>query len=145
MKILRNIYEIADFVGCKFWEVEEQLERYYGHGYCVVNGVELQQAYYLDEELKKEVFNYIYVNIEDNADCKEYLMKVELPNYTWKVYVDDLEKWQFCKVKNISNTGLKVNRATVVTDYGTEVNRVVKFAIDEEDIIPDRCIYFYEK
>lgn len=72
---------------------------------------------------------------------------VKNPNYVWKVYVDDYEKWQYCKVINIDNLGMEIKRATVLCESGTQVNRWVKYIFDEEDedMIPDRCIYYYEK
>ena len=59
--------------------------------------------------------------------------------------MDDLEGWQECKVLNIENTRLGINRATVLCSSGTQLNRLVKFALDEDEIKPDRCIYFIEK
>lgn len=89
---------------------------------------------------------YILFNKDSNADCKEYMMTYEIPEYVWKVYVDDIEGWQKCKVINISNTLLGINRATVICESGTQLNRVVKFVLDEEDedFKADRCIYYYE-
>ena len=72
-------------------------------------------------------------------------MEYEQYQYLWKVYVDDLEGWQECKVLDIENTRLEVHRATVLCSSGTQLNRRVKFALDEDEIKPDRCIYFIEK
>lgn len=58
-------------------------------------------------------------------------------NYKAMVYVDPIEKWQECEVINISNY-----RATVRTEYGTQLNRIVKYT---NEIKPDGCIYFIEK
>ena len=62
------------------------------------------------------------------------------------MYVDDIEKWQECKVLDVNNTRLGINRATVVTTLGTQVNRCVKFITgpEDEDFKQDRCIYFFE-
>lgn len=58
-------------------------------------------------------------------------------NYKAMVYVDLIEKWQECEVINISNY-----RATVKTEYGTQLNRIIKYS---NEIKPDGCIYFIEK
>lgn len=73
-------------------------------------------------------------------------MKYELNDYVWKVYVDDIEKWQPCKVIDINNTRMGIDRATVVCESGTQLNRRVKFVTDEEDegFKADGSIYFYE-
>ena len=49
------------------------------------------------------------------------------------------------EVLDIENTRLEVHRATVLCSSGTQLNRRVKFALDEDEIKPDRCIYFIEK
>ncbi|MBP3932222.1 MAG: hypothetical protein J6D47_21955, partial [Peptostreptococcaceae bacterium] len=74
-------------------------------------------------------------------------MEYEKNEYRWIVYVDDIEKWQECKVLDVDNTRLGINRATVVTPAGTKLNRRVKFVLDEEDedFRQDGCIYFIEK
>ena len=60
--------------------------------------------------------------------------------------IDDIEKWQECKVLDVDNKRLGINRATVVTTTGTQLNRRVKFIIgpEDEDFKQDRCIYFFD-
>ena len=85
------------------------------------------------------------LSIENNEDCKKYIMQYEQFIYEWKVYVDDIEGWQTCKLINIQNKRLGIDRATVVCLSGTQLNRIVKFVTDEDEIKPDGCIYFIEK
>ena len=72
-------------------------------------------------------------------------MKYKIKDYDWKVYVDDLEGWQNCKVLNIKNNGLDITRATVETECGTKVNRLVDYAMDKEDLVANRCVFMVEK
>lgn len=141
MKVMKSYEEIADFIGCKYWKVLEADNRYIGRNYIVINEVELFK------HVKDGELHYVKVNIGDDADCKEYMMTYELKDYIWKVYVDDIEEWQKCKVIDIKNNMMGITRATVICESGTQLNRRVKFVLDEEDeeFKADRCIYFYEK
>lgn len=94
-------------------------------------------------ELKS--FEEMGFNIENDADCKKYIMEYEQFVYDWKVYVDGIEGWQPCKLVNIQNTKLGINRATVICLSGTQLNRRVKFVCEEDEIKPDGCVYFIEK
>lgn len=64
---------------------------------------------------------------------------MNLDNYTVKVYVDPIEKWQECEVINLSSC-----RATVKTKLGTQLNRIVKYA-ENKDLKEDGCVYFIKK
>lgn len=141
MKIFNNYKEVAEFIGCKYWEVEEADNKYIGRTYFQVNGIELFKHF------KNNKIHYIKINQGDNEDCKKYFMEYERHEYTWLVYVDDIEGWQRCEVLNVENNLLGIIRATVVTPAGTKLNRRVKFALDEEDedFRQDGCIYFIEK
>lgn len=141
MKIMKNYKEVSEFLGCKFWEVEEADNRYMGRKYLLINDIELFK------HIKAHEIHYVKVNLEDDLDCKEYMMTYEIHEYTWKVYVDNIEGWQECNVIDINNTRLGIDRAIVLTTTGAQLNRRVKFVIDEEDedFKPDGCIYFMEK
>ena len=91
--------------------------------------------------------HFVVFDNEDNDECKKYMMDYEINDYLWKVYVDEIEGWQECKVININNTRLSISRATVITTTGTQLNRRVKFVLGEEDeeFKTDGCIYFMEK
>ena len=121
------------------WKCERDLQKFIGHDYAIIEGTEIKVA------IKDNEFNYIVLDLESNEDCRKYFMEYEQYQYLWKVYVDDLEGWQECKVLDISNTKSEIHRATVLCSSGTQLNRLVKFALDEDEIKPDRCIYFIEK
>lgn len=139
MKIFNNIKDLSKELNIPEWKCERDLQKFIGHDYAIIEGTEIKVA------IKDNEFNYIVLDLESNEDCKKYFMEYEQYYYKWKVYVDDLEGWQECKVLNIENTRLGINRATVLCSSGTQLNRVVKFALDEDEIKPDRCIYFIEK
>ena len=91
-------------------------------------------------------FEEMGFDIENDNDCKKYIMQYEQFIYNWKVYVDDIEGWQPCKLISIQNTKLGIDRATIVCPQsGTQLNRRVKFVTDEDEIKADGCIYFIEK
>ena len=142
MKIFNNYEEVAEFLGCNGWEVDKAFQKYVGFDYMVVNDVELRIV------VDNNKLKFVHVDKNDNEDYKEFMMKYELKNYVWKVYVDDIEGWQEVKqIKNITNKFWGINRATIITSNGTQLHRRVKFVIDEEDeeLKSDGCIYFYEK
>ena len=139
MKVFNNIKDLSKELRVEEWKCERDLQKFIGHDYAIIEGTEIKVA------IKDNEFNYIVLDLESNEDCKKYFMEYEQYYYKWKVYVDDLEGWQECKVLNIENTRLGINRATVLCSSGTQLNRVVKFALDEDEIKPDRCIYFIEK
>lgn len=139
MKVFNNISDLSKGLGFKDIEVERALNKYIGHNYAVINEKEIMISN------KGNKLNYIVIDTNNNDDCKEYFMEFKQYDYSWKVYVDDLEGWQECKLIDIQNTRLGIDRATVITEADTKLNRLVKFAIDEDEIKPDRCIYFISK
>ncbi len=139
MKVFNNLKDLSKELNIPEWKCERDLQKFIGHDYAIIEGTEIKVA------IKDNEFNYIVLDLESNEDCRKYFMEYEQYQYLWKVYVDDLEGWQECKVLNIENTRLGINRATVLCSSGTQLNRVVKFALDEDEIKPDRCIYFIEK
>lgn len=54
--------------------------------------------------------------------------------YIAKVYVDDIEGWQDCKIMQMYK-----DRAVVITRAGTQLDRIFK---NTKDVKPDRCIYW---
>ena len=95
--------------------------------------------------MKLKSFEELGFSIENNEDCKKYIMEYEQFVYDWKVYVDDIEEWQDCKLIDIQNIRLGINRATVICSSGTQLNRRVRFVNEEYEIKSDGCIYFISK
>lgn len=141
MDIYLSFSELAKGIKKEHYEIEEAWEKWIGRGYMHVGEVEVMK-HVVDNKLHFVVFDH-----EDNNECKKYMMDYEINEYVWKVYVDDIEGWQECKVININNTRLSISRATIITTTGTQLNRRVKFVLDEEDeeFKEDGCIYFMEK
>lgn len=139
MKEFDSIFEVAKFFNLKIYDVAENYENQFWRGifYAGENQIKIES---LDNKIK-----YVYVDEKDNKSCNEYLMKYKIKDYDWKVYVDDLEGWQNCKVLKIENDGLDIIRATVETEYGTKVNRLVDYAMDKEDLVANRCVFMVEK
>ena len=143
MKVFNSIVDLAKELGVlqELGELEEAFVRNLGYDYFIYKGTEIKVG------IKNNNINFILLDNEDDTDCKKYFMEYEKNEYRWIVYVDDIEKWQECKVLDVDNTRLGINRATVVTPAGTKLNRRVKFVLDEEDedFRQDGCIYFIEK
>lgn len=139
MKEFDSIFEVAKFFNLKIYDVAENYENQFWRGifYAGENQIKIES---LDNKIK-----YVYVDEKDNESCNEYLMKYKIKDYDWKVYVDDLEGWQNCKVLNVKNNGLDITRATVETECGTKVNRLVDYAMDKEDLVANRCVFMVEK
>lgn len=140
MKVYKSFDELAKGINKTPLQVEEAWETWIGRSYMYVGDTEVKK------HIKDNEIHFVVFNNEDNEECKQYMMEYEIHEYVWKVYVDDIEGWQECKVTNLTNTRLGIDRATVTTSSGTQLNRVVKFVMDEEDedFKADGCIYFYE-
>lgn len=141
MKVFKNYDELAKGINKTPLQVEEAWETWLGRSYMYVDDIEVKI------HIKGNEIHFVVFNNEDNEECKQYMMQYEIHEYLWKVYVDEIEGWRNCKVLDITNTRLGIDRATVVTSSGTQLNRICKFIIDEddEDFKQDGCIYFYEK
>lgn len=138
MKEFNDLREIAESFGANYIDVIRNYEEQAWRGKFFVNGNEIKV-----ETVNKEL-KFVHVNEKDNKSCHDYLMKYEVPKMHWRVYVDDLEGWQNCTVKKIENEGLDIRRATVETDYGTTLNRLVEYALDEEELKENRNIFMVE-
>lgn len=137
MRKFDNFRDVAIHANVKDYEVEKAFERFVGCSYIVVNDFEFQMVDGGDR------INFIY--LENEIDKNKFIMEYEIDTYNWKVYVDDIEGWQKCKVISIQNEDLNIRRAVVETELGTRLNRIAKYALDEEDVSPNGCIYFIEK
>ena len=139
MKEFDDILDVAKFFNMKIYDVVENYENQFWRGsfFAGENQIKIES---LDNRIK-----YVYVDEKDNKSCNEYLMKYKIKDYDWKVYVDDFEKWQNCKVLKLENDGLDIVRATVETEHGTKLNRLVDYAIDKEDLVANRCVFMVEK
>lgn len=139
MNIYKSFSELSEGINKSIYEIDEAWSKWIGRGYMLIDEIEVMK------HIRDNEIHFITFNSEDNDECKEYIMKYEKDEYNWKVYVDDIEKWQSCKVIDIVNKRLGISRATVICESGTQVNRVVKFVLDESEIKEDRCIYYMEK
>lgn len=141
MEVYKSFSELARGIKKEHYEIEEAWEKWIGRGYMYVGEVEVMK-HVVNNEL-----HFVVFNSQDNDECKKYMMEYEINEYDWKVYVDDIEGWQECKVININNSKLSIDRATVITTAGTQLNRIVKFILDEEEaeFKADGCIYYMEK
>lgn len=142
MKVFNSIVDLAKELGVlqELGELEEAFARNLGYDYFIYKGREIKVG------TKNKNIHFILLDNKDDTDCKRYFMEYEKNEYRWIVYVDDIEKWQECKVLDVDNKRLGINRATVVTTTGTQLNRRVKFIIgpEDEDFKQDRCIYFFD-
>ena len=139
MNIYKSFDELAKGINKPVYEVEEAWSKWIGRDYMLVGEVEVMK------HIRDNKIHFVTFDSKDNTECKNYMMEYEINKYDWKVYVDDIEGWKNCKVVDIENTRLGINRATVICESGTQLNRIVKFALDEDEIIPDGCIYFIEE
>lgn len=142
MKVFNNIIDLAKELDMlkEIDKLEAAYERNLGHDCFIYKDVEVRVG------SENNNIQFILFDVNNNADCKEYFMEYEKNQYKWLVYVDDIEKWQECNVLDVNNTRLGINRATVVTTLGTQLNRRVKFIIghEDDDFKQDRCIYYFE-
>ena len=139
MNIYKSFDELAKGINKPVCEVDEAWSKWIGRTYMLVGEVEVMK------HIRDNKIHFITFDSKDNTECKNYMMEYEINKYDWKVYVDDIEGWQECKVVDIENTRLGIDRATVVCESGTQLNRIVKYALDEDELIADGCIYFYDK
>lgn len=142
MKVFSSIVDLGKELGVlqELGELEESFTKNQMSDYFIYKGTEIKVG------TKNNNINFIVIDNENDADCKKYFMEYEKNQYRWIVYVDDIEKWQECKVLDVDNNRLGINRATVVTTLGTQLNRRVKFITgpEDDDFKQDRCIYFFD-
>lgn len=140
MKVYKDIKELALAMNKSLYEIEEALELWKYMNYMYVGEVEVMK------HIVNNRLHFVIFDIQDNNDCKKYMMQYEIHEYIWKVYLD-VEGWQNCNVIDIDNTKLRINRATVICENGIKLNRVAKFVLDEddEDFKEDGCIYYMEE
>lgn len=162
MKVCKNLSEVAAELKIQEWEVQKAYERtigrtlYFKFENVIMNdlkdmvyqeGMEPIELIFKDITVFISNREYFLVDTNDNEDCREYILKYELRNYEWEVKTDDIVGVEKCKVIGIENTRMGIDRATVITESGTQLNRVVVFITDkeDEDYKQDGCIYFWEK
>ena len=134
MKILKTLKDVTKEVNGIQKEVEKSYIWNLGCSYFFANGVDV-----------KITDNEFVILDGTDKEYQDFFIKCESNDYEYKVYVDDLEKWQKCRVIGVSVNGEDLRRMTVITETGTQLNRICKFVCDEEDCIADRCVYFWDK
>lgn len=140
MKVFHDIESLAKELGVTYMYIEDAYDKWIGHGYMFIGDTEIKV------HIKDDNFHYVIVDEGDDNDIKEYFMTYMLEKYIWKVYVDDIEKWQECKVIDIQIEETEITRATVVIKTGTQLNRIAKYVLDEEDedFKADGCVYYMD-
>ncbi|MGL5084299.1 MAG: hypothetical protein ACRC68_01030 [Clostridium sp.] len=143
MKVMESITEVAEVLFVPEWEVQKELENSRINGRITFNvgGTDVN-THIVNKKAK-----YVIFNIESNEDCKKYMMEYEKKEYNWEVKTDDIVGVEKCEVIDITNTKMGIDRATVITESGTQLNRRVVFVTnkEDEDYKQDGCIYFWEK
>ena len=139
MKVCKSLKEVCEFTGAKEWQVEEAWSKHAHRGMLIVNNI------VFNIHVKDGEMHFVNFNESDNKECKEYFMNYELDNYITKVYTDPIEGWQNCIVLDVLNSNQEIERAIVITKSGTQLNRIAKFVDEDDEIIPDSCIYFIDK
>ena len=139
MKVFNSLKEIAEGLEVKGWEVQKAYEDNSHRGVIFIKGRSL-----IIRPVKNNLL-YIELDVKNSEDYKAYFMGYEKEDYHYKVYVDGIEGTQDCKVLNIDNIQTEIKRATVITDSGTQLNRVFKYVFEDGEVKNDGCIYCYEK
>lgn len=99
-------------------------------GYLVGNYYNMSSAILLDvncQEVKEEVLNY-------EIKGEKYLSYKDDFKYIAKVWVNDVNGWQECKIIHSYR-----DRVVVVTKSGLQLNRAFKAT---ENAVADGCVYF---
>lgn len=134
-----NFIELAKYFDVCSYNIEKEYYSNAWRGSFFIKDTEIIPCVN-DESLK-----FVILNRNDSNDCNKFIMNYELNDYDWKVYVDDIEGWQNCTVLSIENNSFDIKRATVETERGTIVDRVVKYIDDEKDIKKNGCVFMIEK
>lgn len=142
MKILNSLTDVAAELKVEEWKVQKEFEKYFlKSGYMTIKDI---TVFF---ESGKGKLEYVLVDLKSTEDCREYILKYEVDRFDWEVYTDGIVGNEKCKVINVLNDRWDILRATVVTESGTQLNRVVKYVNDkeDEDYKQDGCIYFFDK
>lgn len=133
-----EIGKLAKEIGCEEWEIFKNYEDNSWRGQLFING-----RFVNIEVVDNELLLILIEHIKD--EDREYFLKYGFRNYKIMCYIDDIEKWQECKLLDIKNFNTDFERAIVKTKNGTQLNRITKSIYDEEELKADGCIYFIEK
>ena len=141
MKVLNNLTEVAAELSVGV----ERVQREFKEG-LVNMFMEIKESTIMIE-FGKDNLEYVLVDINSDKDCREYFLKYEVDRVDWEVYTDEIVGFEKCKVINVENDKWDIIRATVITETGTQLNRIVKTVISkqDEDYKEDGCIYFFKK
>lgn len=142
MKVCKNLSEVAKKLNVEELEVQKEFEKYS----LISNYMTIRDITVYFESGNKRL-DYVLVDENNNKDCEEYLMEYGIKEYEWEVKTDDIVGIEKCKVIGVSNDKMEINRTTVITESGTQLNRIAVFILDKEDddYKKDGCVYFWEK
>lgn len=82
------------------------------------------------------------LNIENNEDCKKYILEHEQYHQSWTIYLE--YDWEGCSVIDVENKGLIIKSATVKTEKRKVITREARFIFPGEKREKD-YIYFTER
>lgn len=142
MIICKNLSEVSKELKVEEWIVQKQFELFFLKSHYMP--IEDMTVFF---KAGKGKVDYVVVDESDNEDCKKYIMDYGIKEYDWEVKTDDIVGIEKCKVIGVESTDMEINRATVITESGTQLNRVAVFILDKEDddYKKDGCIYYWEK
>lgn len=139
MRIYKSFSDLGKAINKESWEVQKAYEKWIGRNYMYVGDTEVKM------HVKDDELHFVLVDENDDKDCNDYMMTYEIEGYLWKVYVDDIEGWQECKVISMTNTKMAIDRVTVICPSGTQLNRRAEFALFEDEVEANGCVYYIEK
>lgn len=128
----KNLLHVAFYFKVDLDDVRAEYNKSLGWSYMRVNEHMLQQPN--DDEVM-----LVYVDEDDNADCKEYIMKYEIKEYNYYMLVDG----QIVEVEVEDFDNIGVDDITHITVAGIKYEasyECFKYQIEEEGIV-----YYIEK
>lgn len=141
MKILNNLTEVAAELNVGIERVQREFKESLEDMFMEIKGKTVMI------EFGKDNLEYVLVDLKSTEDCREYILSYDVKKFNWEVYTDEIVGFEKCEIIDVVNDKWNVYRATVVTETGTQLNRVVKTVEDkeDEDYKQDGCIYFFKK
>lgn len=141
MKVFNNLTEVAEELNIGIERVEREFKESFPQ---MIMNIKKNTIMI---EFGKDNLEYVLVDVKKDEDCKKYFMKYGVNEVKFEVKTDDIVGVEKCKVIDIVNDRWDILRATVITETGTQLNRIVKSVTSKEDenYKEDGCIYFFKK
>ncbi|NFH01605.1 hypothetical protein FC831_15285 [Clostridium botulinum] len=132
MKVFKNIKEIAKELKIKEWKVQKALDTN-RDSKIWINDIMLLI------EFCNNKLEYVLLDENNNADCKQYIIRYMLDKFQFACKNKD--KIKFYDILDFENEGMEIIKVKINID-NRQVWKECRYCLDLEDIKVDNNIYY---